>query len=111
MFIVGTYVGDERAYEDVAPIVRTGLLSGWNPQDWVLGDFLQSEEEIADRANYELTQTERRWVHAWSEFVSRLRELGVPKLPGFPIWADAFVHEDDLVIDAGDSCMEGQLPA
>jgi DNA (cytosine-5)-methyltransferase 1 len=73
-------------------------VSGWNPQDWELTDFLQSEKEIADRANYELTQTEELWVHAWSEFVNRLREFGAPKLPGFPIWVDAFVHEDDLVI-------------
>jgi DNA (cytosine-5)-methyltransferase 1 len=98
VFIVGTYLGDEHAYEDVAPVVVNRPVSGWNPQDWELSDFLQSEKEIADRANYELTQTEELWVHAWSEFVNRLRESGVPKLPGFPIWVDAFVHEDDLVI-------------
>lgn len=99
VFIVGTYVGDERAYEDVAPVVTNRPLFDWSPQDWVLGDFLEREEDIADRANYDLTETEQRWVGAWSEFVDRLRELGVPKLPGFPVWVDAFVHEDELVID------------
>ena len=99
VFIVGTYVGPERSHEEIEPIVTNRPVDGWNPQDWVLRDYLQDEDEIEDRANYELTETEQHWVHVWSEFVRRLRDLGVPKLPGFPIWVDAFVHEDDLVID------------
>jgi DNA (cytosine-5)-methyltransferase 1 len=101
VFIAGTYVGNGQAHEDVTPVVSNSPVSGWNPQDWVLADLLQHEDEIADRANYELTQAEKRWVHAWSEFVRRLRKLHVSKLPGFPIWVDAFVHEDELVIDPG----------
>jgi DNA (cytosine-5)-methyltransferase 1 len=99
VFIVGTYVGDETAHDEVEPIVSNRPLPGWDPQQWSLRDeILQAEDEIADRANYELTDTEQHWVHVWSEFVRRLRELGVPKLPGFPVWVDAFVHEDDLFI-------------
>ena len=101
VFIVGTYVGDERATEEVEPVVSNVPVGGWNPQQWVLSDYLQDEEEIADRGNYELTPTEQHWVHVWSEFVRRLRDLGVPKLPGFPVWVDAFVHEDGLEIPEG----------
>ncbi len=101
VFIVGTYVGDERAQEEVEPVVTNKPVGSWNPQDWRLSDFLQDEDEIADRANYELTAAEQSWVEAWSEFVRRFRAIDVPKLPGFPIWIDAFVHEDDLEIPEG----------
>ena len=30
-----------------------------------------------------------------------LRNAGVDKLPGFPVWVDAFVHEDDLIVEDG----------
>ena len=99
VFIVGTYVGTEHSFDEVEPVVTNRPTPGWNPQDWRLADYLQDEGEIEDRANYVLSETEQHWVHVWSEFVRRLREVGVPKLPGFPIWVDAFVHEDDLVID------------
>lgn len=98
VFIVGTYVGPEHSFEEVDPVVTNRPSDGWNPQDWVLSDYLQAEDEIEDRANYELSETEQHWVHVWSEFVRRLRALGVPKLPGFPVWVDAFVHEDELFI-------------
>lgn len=101
VFIVGTYVGDERAQEEIEPVVTNKPVGSWNPQDWRLSDFLQAEDEIADRANYDLTAAEQSWVEAWSEFVRRFRAINVPKLPGFPIWVDAFVHEDDLEIPDG----------
>lgn len=99
VFIVGTYVGDETVWDEVEPVVTNHPVGGWNPQDWRLTDVLQPEDEIADRANYDLSSAEQNWVTVWSDFVARFRELGVPKLPGFPIWVDAFVHEDDLVLD------------
>jgi len=98
VFIVGTYVGDETAWDEVDPVVTNKPVASWNPQDWRLSEILQTEDEIADRANYDLTPAEQTWVAAWADFVRRFRELGVPKLPGFPIWVDAFVHEDDLFI-------------
>ncbi|EFQ84275.1 modification methylase HhaI [Aeromicrobium marinum DSM 15272] len=98
VFIVGTYVGDDRAQDEIEPVVVNRPIEGWNPQDWKLSDILQDESEIADRANYDLTATEQHWVHVWSEFVLRLRAAGVEKLPGFPVWVDAFIHSDDLVI-------------
>lgn len=101
VFIVGTYVGTEHSYEEVNPVVRNRPIDGWNPQDWVLSDYLQDEDEIADRANYDLTPAEQHWVRVWSEFVLRLRAAGVQKLPGFPVWVDAFIHVDSLVVPDG----------
>lgn len=101
VFIVGTYVGDERAQQEIEPVVTNKPVGSWNPQHWLLSDYLQAEDEIADRANYDLTEAEQAWVEAWSEFVRRFRAIDVPKLPGFPIWVDAFVHEDDLDIPDG----------
>ena len=43
----------------------------------------------------------RDWVDAWNDFVVSLRKAGVDKLPGFPIWVDEFVHEDDLIVEDG----------
>ena len=100
VFLVGTYVGPPDSHVEIEPVVTNRAVDGWDPQDWVLQDYLQDEDEIEDRANYELTPTEKHWVYVWSDFVRRFRELGVTKLPGFPIWVDAFIHEDDLVIDA-----------
>jgi DNA (cytosine-5)-methyltransferase 1 len=101
VFIVGTYVGDETALDEVLPVVSNKPVGSWNPQDWRLSDILEAEDEIADRGNYELTETERHWVHVWSEFVQRLRAIDIPKMPGFPVWVDAFRHEDDLEIEDG----------
>ena len=100
VFIVGTYVGDDTAWDEVVPVVANRPVGSWNPQEWRLSDILEPEDEIVDRANYDLTPAEQTWVAAWGDFVSRFRELDVPKLPGFPIWVDAFVHEDDLFIPA-----------
>lgn len=101
VFIVGEFVGDERSGEDVDPIVTNRPIGGWDPQKWVLADYLEDELEIADRANYELSSAEQRWVAIWSEFVVRLRSAGVEKLPGFPVWVDAFTPIDSLLIDPG----------
>jgi DNA (cytosine-5)-methyltransferase 1 len=99
VFIVGEYVGDDRADDEVDPIVTNRPVDGWDPQDWVLADYLEDEGEIIDRANFELSSSEQHWVEIWSEFVARLRLAGVEKLPGFPVWVDAFTSIHDLVVD------------
>ena len=40
-------------------------------------------------------------MEAWDDFVVTLRKAGIPKLPGFPVWVDAFIHEDDLIVEDG----------
>ena len=62
---------------------------------------MQSDEQIPERLRLNLTSAESTWVEAWNDFVITLREAGVERLPGFPVWKDAFVHIDDLVIEEG----------
>ncbi len=40
-------------------------------------------------------------MEAWNDFVVTLRKDGVEKLPGFPVWVDAFVAQDDLIVEDG----------
>jgi DNA (cytosine-5)-methyltransferase 1 len=103
VFIVGTYVGKRAAQREVEPAVPHAPVDDWSPDLWSLHDDLpvQSDEHIADRLRLNLTPTETTWIEAWNDFVVTFRRAGVKKLPGFPIWKDAFVHQDDLVIEPG----------
>lgn len=101
VFITGTYVGRaraEREIEDVPLLTNTPVVRPdgtiWNPQMWDLElDLpLQDDGEIPNLRDYRLTADEERWIDAWDDFVQSLRpRLPGGRLPGFPIWADAFV--------------------
>jgi DNA (cytosine-5)-methyltransferase 1 len=103
VFILATYVGTERSHVDVEPSVPHAPVGGWVPSDWQLHEDLpvQADGELGNRLRLNLTPAETTWVEAWNDFVVSLRGAGVAKLPGFPIWVDAFVHNDDLVIPPG----------
>lgn len=103
VFIVGTYVGRQRARADVEPSVPHSPVDGWSPQSWSLHEDLpvQSDDEIVNRLRLNLTPAETDWVEAWNDFVVTLRRQGVEKLPGFPVWVDALVHLDDMHIPPG----------
>ncbi len=93
VFIVGIYVGRERATTeiDVKPVVLNKPLNGFDPQSWDISKFLDRDSAIKDLASYELSDSEVRWISAWDEFNSIVRKAnGGKRLPGFPIWADAF---------------------
>ncbi|MFL6099331.1 MAG: DNA cytosine methyltransferase [Actinomycetales bacterium] len=94
VFIVGTYVGARAAQRDVEPAVTHDPVDGWDPQNWSLEQHLplESEKEAARNLGLKLTADESRWVDAWNDFVLSLRRSGVSKMPGFPIWVDAFVE-------------------
>jgi DNA (cytosine-5)-methyltransferase 1 len=100
VFILGTYVGKRAAGSEVAPTVAAGPVDGWHPQRWELAQHLPLEEEL-DREwemKLRLSPAESEWIAAWNDFVLTLRQAGARKLPGFPVWKDEFVHQDDLVI-------------
>jgi DNA (cytosine-5)-methyltransferase 1 len=103
VFIVGTYVGKRASRVDVEPSVLHRPVDGWNPQFWDLDEHLplQSEEELRTTLSLGLNPSEADWVEAWDDFVVTLRKAGVEKLPGFPVWVDAFIHEDDLIVEDG----------
>lgn len=103
VFILATYVGDERARLEVEPAVPHTAVDGWSPFDWDLIDHLpvESDADVANKLRLNLTAAEQTWVDAWDDFVTSLRGAGVKRLPGFPIWVDAFIHADDLEIPSG----------
>jgi DNA (cytosine-5)-methyltransferase 1 len=103
VFIMGTYVGKKQAHVDVDPSVPHKPVDGWLPTDWSLYEHLpvQHEANIDNPLRLNLTPTETTWVDAWEDFVTSLWKAGARKLPGFPVWVDAFVHEDDLLIEEG----------
>jgi len=103
VFIVATCVGPKDSHVDVEPSVPRAPVDGWSPMDWDLHEDLpvQSAAELSNRLQLNLTPAETTWVEAWNDFVVTLRSAGVEKLPGFPVWVDSFVHQDDLLIAEG----------
>lgn len=103
VFIIGTYVGVKAAATDVEPSVAHTGVDGWDAGSWSLEDHLPLQDELGlqETLRLRLTVSEGMWIDAWDDFVRTLRSAGVTKLPGFPVWVDAFVDEADLVIDAG----------
>ena len=80
------------------------VMEGWDPLNWNLEKDLPLDKIKAtkEKKKVSLSETEIRWIEAWNEFVLIMRErLKGEKLPGFPIWADAWVHIDDLKIPKG----------
>lgn len=105
VFILGTYVGPERALRevDVPPTVVRGPVEGWDVQDWDVDWVLDEDSEIPDLAKYQLKPDERRWVDVWDNLVQAMYEARGIRLPGFPLWADAWIPEralDPLELDA-----------
>lgn len=98
VYIMGTYVGRERALREteVAPVVtpRTPI-DGWRPRDWDLQrDLLEAENAIENRDRYVLTEEEGEWIRVWNDFLHRTRGV---RLPGFPLWSSYWA--DDQAVD------------
>lgn len=98
VFILATRVDDERREENPPPVARPLAVDGWDPQRWSISDFLDDDPPRTAEGVW-LTADEVRWIDAWDDFVQTLRKEGRLRLPGFPIWADHFVHTDDLMIE------------
>lgn len=99
VFITGTYVGRARAWAESIdePLVANKPVGEWDPQSWDLVNDLPLQTDPTARAEYGLNGTETQWIDIWDEFVQLVRPR-VPsrKLPGFPIWADAFVEVPEI---------------
>lgn len=94
VFIVGTYVGRERAMEEtnVLPTVAKAPVAGWDPYAWnIEHHLLDDDADIPDVERYRLNPQESAWLSAWDDFVQVMyEEREGAHLPGFPIWADCF---------------------
>ncbi|MDG2428202.1 MAG: DNA (cytosine-5-)-methyltransferase [Acidimicrobiales bacterium] len=69
------------------PLLSRDLSPGWDPDCWRIEDYLDDDDSIENLANYQLRDAEQTWVEAWQAFVERIKS---DRLPGFPIWVDAF---------------------
>ena len=96
VFILGEYVGLSAAKEDCDPLVDRQPVDDWNPDRWRIEDWLQEDDQIGSREDYELRPDELRWMEAWNAFVKRIDN---DTLPGFPIWVDAFTPEPAIKSD------------
>ena len=103
VFIMGTYVGKKLAHHDVDPAVPHAPVDGWLPDQWRLNDHLPLEDSLDAQTalRSRLGGAESTWIDAWNDFVITMRAHGVEKLPGFPVWVDAWVHIDDLIVEDG----------
>lgn len=82
-----------------SPAVTPRPVAGWDPHTWSLEHDLPLSAE-GDIASCKLSKSERLWINAWDEFVRMMRKVrDGRRLPGFPLWADHWVHEDDLEYD------------
>jgi DNA (cytosine-5)-methyltransferase 1 len=100
VFVTATRVDDVTDDLTAEPAVRPRPVAEWDPSTWDLeSDLLDPDHESP---GCQLSDAERLWIDAWDEFVRLMWEArDGRRLPGFPLWADAWVHEDDLVIPAG----------
>ena len=99
VFITGTYVGRARAWDESVdePLVPNRPVEGWDPANWDLETHLPLQNDPAARAEYGLTGVETEWINIWDEFIQLVRpRITSGRLPGFPIWADAFVDEPEI---------------
>jgi DNA (cytosine-5)-methyltransferase 1 len=105
VFILGTYVGTERALAetDVPPTVVRGPVNDWTVHDWDVDWVLDDDASIADLAKYRLTTEETEWINVWDDLVQRMWSSRGYRLPGFPLWADHWIPEralDPIELDA-----------
>ncbi|NMM35101.1 MAG: DNA (cytosine-5-)-methyltransferase, partial [Phycicoccus sp.] len=105
VFILGTYVGPDRALADVdvQPTLLRGPVDGWNPQDWDVDWVLDDDSAIQNLSRYKLTAEETAWINVWDDLVQRMWSARGVRLPGFPLWADAWIPErglDPVELDA-----------
>ncbi|MFK5688906.1 DNA (cytosine-5-)-methyltransferase [Ornithinimicrobium sp. LYQ92] len=95
VFILGTYVGPERALAetDAPPTVIRGPVDGWDPMWWKVGWILDADSTV-DATTYGLSRDETKWIDTWDDFVVRHRVATGERLPGHPLWFDEWGSED-----------------
>lgn len=77
---------------------------GWDSQKWKLAKDLPIETRlnVKDRKATSLSVEERIWIDAWGDFHQLFRSNHPNEnLPGFPLWADEWIHLKKLEIPAG----------
>jgi len=103
VFIAATYVGqgtDRHELEAELPFLNRPV-GTWDPATWHLESDLPLDPDH-HAEGCDLSDTERYWISAWDEFVRLMwEEREGRRLPGFPLWADAWELTSTLEIPAG----------
>lgn len=101
VFITATYSGSPDCDLRPYPPVTNRPVAGWDPSTWDLETDLPMEPNHQVEG-CDLTDSERLWINAWNEFVELMwDEREGRRLPGFPLWADAWVTTSALLIPTG----------
>lgn len=83
---------------DKEPVVSPNPVGDWDPQDWDIETHLPLETDGAGEETA-LSEHEVLWIDAWNEFVETMLLLRHGRrLPGFPLWADAWKQPKNLEI-------------
>lgn len=100
VFVTASRIDTPGAHLTADPVATARPVAGWDPGTWDLElDLLDPDDRAAGT---ELTESERLWIDAWDEFVRLMwKERQGRRLPGFPLWADAWVTERQLQIPPG----------
>lgn len=108
VFILGIYVGKERAIKeiDVRPLEVETAIFEWDPQRWNLYDFLDKKTNL----EYDLSIPEKLWVETWDKFIEKYRRETGHQLPSFPLWSDEWMNLSELVEKYGGEEDFYQLP-
>jgi len=95
----GSLLGEEPGLPAISTFEQDWKIQNWNlAKDLPLDSNLDKEE----KASAALNANEKMWIDAWNEFVLEFKqENNGQNLPGFPLWADEWVHIDSLVIPHG----------
>lgn len=98
VFVLAEYVGEGASILELSmpPLVDRRPVEGWDPDEWIVEDVLDSDDEIRDIQRYELRPDEHAWLDAWQAFIQTIPD---DHLPGFPIWVDAFVENPRIPRD------------
>ncbi len=92
VFITATYNPERIGTLDPTPVARSRKFYGDGASHWSINNILLDKVE-----GYDLTPDETRWINAWDDWVQRFRKHQPgKKLPGFPIWVDAWKTMDEL---------------
>lgn len=101
VFITATYVGADALRMSPDPVANNRQVNGWDPSSWNLESDLplDADHYVEGCA---LTRSERLWIDAWNDFVELMwEERHGRRLPGFPLWADAWVDARTLRVPIG----------
>lgn len=106
VFITATYDPQGVGGANPAPVAVARQHYGHDPAGWDIRSVLLDHVE-----GYDLTEAETTWINAWDDWVQLFRKHNPgQRLPGFPVWADAWQTSEELEIQV-DSGELDEVPA